>query len=154
MGVVIAEKLRLVAAKEMLGAIGSDDLAAAATEALVEGVDTPSIVRLAGMTGGDSEEVRTVFAEVLRELQIECPTPREALMMLVTEVALAITRGTISPHDGAKEIWRLSLGEELHELDDFAYVASEWDDRPRMHKKWAAAIVAAANDLVRPRGRG
>jgi hypothetical protein len=150
MGVVISEKLRLVAAKEMLGAIGADDLAAAATEALVEGVDTPSVVRLAGMTGADSDEVRAVFAAALRELGIGTPTRREALMMLITEVARRITEGTISPYDGATEIWRLSLGEEdLPDLDTFAYVASEWEERPQQHKKWAAAVMAAASGLVR-----
>ena len=150
----VKKDLRLLAARHLLDAAGSDELASEAANALMGGIDTPAIRRLAGMTGDDAEEVRIVFREVLRELEIETPSHREATIMLAVEVARRISAGTISPYDGAKEIWHLSVGEDVHELDTFAYAASEWQERPRQHKKWAAAIVAAANDLVRSRGRG
>jgi hypothetical protein len=148
---VVAENLRLVAAKHLLDAVGTDAIASAATNALMEGVDSPSLRRLAGMTGGDNDEARAVLSAALRELQIESPTPREAAMLVAIEIALRITKGTISPYDGAREIWHIRGGlpeEDLRELDPFVYAASEWEERPKDRDRFAAGIVAAAHDLV------
>jgi hypothetical protein len=149
---LMAENLRLVAAKHMLDIAGTDAIAAEATKALMEGIDSPSIRMLAGMTGADSEEVRAVFSAALRELGIENPTPREAAMLVATEIASRITTGAVSPYDGAKEIWRVSVRlhpEHLPALDDFEYAASEWEERPKDHKVFAAGIVSAAHNLVK-----
>ena len=135
----------------MLDIVGTDAIAAEATNALLEGIDSPSIRMLAGMTGADSEEVRAVFSAALRELGIESPTPREAAMLVATEIALRITKGIVSPYDGAKEIWRISVGmhpEQLPELDAFIYAASEWEDRPKHREVFSAGIVSAAHNLV------
>jgi hypothetical protein len=148
----MAANLRLVAAQYMLDAVGTDAIASAATKALMEGIDSPSLRRLAGMTGADSDEVRTVFGAALHELQIESPTLRDAAMLVASEIALRITQRTISPYDGAKEIWHIWSGlpkENLRELDPFVYAASEWEERPKDRDKFAAGIVAAADDLVR-----
>ena len=84
------------------------------------------------------------------ELAIEIPSSREAVTLLVTEVARRIAQGTVSPYEGAKEIWHVATSSDEHfpEFDAFVYAASEWEERPKAHKSFAAAIVAAARDLV------
>ncbi len=154
---MVAENLRLVTAKYMLDAVGTDAIVSAATNALMEGVDSPSLRQLAGMNGADSAEVRAVFRATLRELQIESPTPREAAMLVATEIAMRITRGVISPYDGAKEIWQICAGlpeDELRELDPFVYAASEWEERPKDRDRFAAGILGAAHDLVHAAMKG
>ena len=134
----------------MLGFVGADAMPPEATRALLEGIDSPSVRRLAGMDGGDSEDVRATFRATLRELAIEIPSPHEAVTLLVTEVARRITQGTVSPYEGAKEIWHIATSSDEHfpEFDDFVYAASEWEQRPKAHKRFAAGVVAAARDLV------
>jgi len=146
----MAEDFRLLAAKDLLGFVGPDAMPSEATRALVDGIDSPSVRQLAGMDGADSDDMRATFRAALRELAIEFPSPREAAILLATEVARRITQGTVSPYEGATEIWGIvrSSGEGLSELDDFVYGASEWEELPKSHKRFAVGIVAAAHDLV------
>ena len=147
----MAENLRLLAAKSLLGFVGPDAVAAGATRALQEGVDSPSIRRLAGMDGADGEDIRDALRAVLAELAIAMPTEREAAILVSTEIAGRIVQGTVPPYDGAKDIWSIARGlspADLPELDAFVYAASEWEDRPRDRNRFAAGIVAAARDLV------
>jgi|SRR5579859_455723 len=148
--------LQLVAAQYLLDYVDTDALASAATEALLDGIDSPSIRRLAGMKGADPTEAQAVFSAALGELQIQSPTAREAAMLVATDLALRITQGKILPYDGAKQIWRIHTGfseEHLQELDPFVYAASEWEVRPDDRDYFAAAIVAAAGQLVRAQVR-
>jgi hypothetical protein len=144
------EALRLLAAKDLLDFGGADAMPAEATQALLEGIDSPAVRRLAGMDGADGDDVRAAFRSALRELAIEIPSRREAAILLATEVARRITQGTVSPHEGAREIWGVvrSSREHLPELDTFVYGASEWEERPKDQNNFAAGIVAAAHDLV------
>jgi hypothetical protein len=147
---VTAENFRLLAAKDLLGFAGPDAMPPEATRALVDGIDSPSVRQLAGMDGADSEDLRATFRSVLRELEIEIPSRREAAILVATEIARGITQGTVSPYEGATEIWGLVISsrELLTELDAFIYAASEWEDRPEDHTLFAAGIMAAAHDLV------
>jgi hypothetical protein len=145
------EALRLLAAKALLGLVGPEAMPSEATNALVQGVDSPSIRRLAGLSSVESDEARGVFQAALRELGIESPSPREAAILVATEIASRITDGTVSPYDGAKEIWdlvRLVPLEHFPEFDAFVYAASEWEEWPENQKNFAAGIVAAAHNLV------
>ena len=146
----MAENFRLLAAKDLLGFVGPGAMPSEATRALVEGIDSPSVRQLAGMDGADSDDMRAMFRAALRELAIEYPSPREAAILLATEVARRITQGTVSPYEGASEIWGIvrSSSEHLPELDTFVYGASEWEERPKARKRFAAGVVAAAHDLV------
>jgi hypothetical protein len=145
------ESLRLVAAKAFLDLVGPEAMQAEAVKLLVGGVDSPSIRHLAGMSTADNDEVRAVFRLVLRELDIESPSPREAVILVATEVASRITTGAMSPYDGAKQIWNIAVRlplERFPEFDAFVYAASEWEDRPEDETVFAAGIVAAAHQLV------
>ena len=144
------EALRLLAAKDLLDFVGPDAMPPEATRVLLEGIDSPSVRQLAGMDGADSDDVRATFRSVLRELDIEIPSRREAAILVATEVARGITQGIVSPYEGATEIWGIvtSSREHLPEFDAFIYAASEWEERPKDQKNFAAGIVAAAHDLV------
>jgi hypothetical protein len=146
----MAENFRQLAAKDLLDFVGADAMPPAATRALLEGIDSPSVRQLAGMDGADSADVRATFRSALRELAIEFSSRREAAILLATEVARRITQGTVSPYEGATEIWGIvrSSREPLPELDTFVYGASEWEERPKSRNRFAAGIVAAARDLV------
>ena len=147
----MAENLRLLAAKRLLDFVGPEAFPAAATQALVEGVDSPSIRRLAGMDGADAGAIRATFRAALAELAIEMPAQREAAIVVATDIAARIVGGAVPPYQGAKAIWGVARSvwpEDLPELDAFVYAASEWDERPRDRKRFDAGIVAAAHDLV------
>lgn len=148
------EGLRLLAAKDLLGLVGPEAMPSEATNALLQGVDSPSLRLLAGLSnaaGAASDEMRGVFQAAMRELDIESPSPRETAFLVATEIASRIIAGTVSPFDGAREIWHI-VGllplEDLPEFDAFGYAASEWEERPKDQKNFAAGIVAAAHDLV------
>jgi len=148
---MLKKSLRLLAAKAELDYVGPEALVSGAADALGEGVDSPSIRQLAGMDSGEGDDVRAVFDTALHELSIEKPSPREATMLIAAEVARRIEAGGVSPYEGAKEIWHLAVGlhpEHFPELDPFVYAASEWEERPREHRLFAAGILAAAHDLV------
>jgi hypothetical protein len=145
------KSLRLLAAKALLDFVGTEGMQAEATNLLVRGMDSPSIRHLAGMSTADNDEVRAVFRTVLRELGIDSPSPREAVILVATEVASRITTGVMSPYDGAKEIWNIAVRlplEHFPEFDAFVYAASEWEERPEDEMVFAEGIVAAARDLV------
>ncbi len=124
-----------------------------AVQALLEGVDSPSIRKLAGMTSAESDEVRATFRAALHELDIEIPSPREAAILVATQVATQITQGAVTPYEGARQIWAIARRlprDHVPELDTFVYGASEWEERPDDQKAFAAGIMAAAHDLLHP----
>jgi hypothetical protein len=148
---MLGESLRLLAAKDMLGLVGPDAMRSEAADALQEGIDSPSVRQLAGMRPIENDKVRGVFDTALRELDIKRPSRREAAILVATDVASRIIESTVSPYDGAKEVWNIVRRfplEHLPELDTFVYGASEWDERPQDQKAFADGIVAAAHDLV------
>jgi hypothetical protein len=64
-----------------------------------------------------------------------------------------VLEGTLTPYQGAKQIWGLALSlpeEHLPQFDAFIYGASEWEDRPSDRNIFAEGIVAAAQELVKP----
>jgi hypothetical protein len=145
------DRLRLLAAKDMLDIVGAEAIPSAAINALQEGVNSPSIWQLAGMSGADNDEVRRVFQAGLRELGIDNPSLHEAVIIVAVETASRIVQGAISPDAGAEAISSLVSRfplEHWPELDTFVYGASEWAERPQDHQIFAAGIVAAAHDLV------
>lgn len=143
--------LQLAASKWVLGAVGAESLPESATAALVAGCDSPSLRRLAGLSGQADIETTRLFETTLSELGLTVPIAREAVMMLSHELANMIVTGAIAPYEGAKQIWELTLRvpqERISQLDSFVYAASEWAERPAHRNVLAEGIVAAAQDLV------
>jgi hypothetical protein len=143
--------LELVAAKAALDLAGPEGFPAAATVALTEGVDSPALRVLAGLSEADVDQASALLGQALEELNLPAPTPRTAVLDLARELAREILDATLAPHEGARRIWDLTLrvqGEDLPELDSFVYAASEWEERPEDRAHFEAGIISAARDLL------
>jgi len=143
--------LDLVAAKWALGLVPSEALPRIAVDALEAGFDTPSLRRLAGELRPLLAETGPLFEEVLGELGVAIPDKSRAALVIAKSYAIQITEGSLSPYEGAREIWQIELAVEglMTELGPFVYWASEWQeaDSPG-RRECEAAIRAAALEFV------
>jgi len=145
-----SQALGVTACKVQLGLLSAGVVPDVATEALARGCDTPSLRRLAGLLGSETEEVGPLLDRALAELGSPQLSNAAAVMRLAHEISQAIIAGTTAPYDGAKQIWALTLrapGERFPDLDTFIYAASEWEERPEDRQLFDEGIVAAARDL-------
>lgn len=144
--------LDVVAAKWVLGLIPSEALPQIAVDALEAGFDTPSLRRLAGEMHPVLAETGPLFEEVLEELRTAIPDKSRAALVIAKAYATQIVDGTLSPYDGACEIWRIELAVEglMLELGPFVYWASEWQDAdsPGRRRECEVAIRTAALEFV------
>ena len=86
----------------------------AAVDALARGVDSPSLVLLAGANSQeDPAEVRSLFLAALAELQIPLPPQRDAAELLKVSYAHKVLAGTWSPRTGARKF--VHLQQALHD---------------------------------------
>jgi hypothetical protein len=145
--------LQLAAARRALELILPEDLPGVATEALEDGLDSPSLRILAGLTRSEIDEAWSLFDRTLTELNLEVPSLLSAVLCLSRSVAREIVSGRISPREGSSRISRLvdalPRGEHSHVLDTFLYADSEWDDRPEDAEVFEKGVMEAARDLVR-----
>ncbi|MGD9853152.1 MAG: hypothetical protein AB7T38_18035 [Nitrospirales bacterium] len=142
--------LRMAAANLVLGLLDGKNLADIATEALVEGEDSPSLRILAGLLESSSSEEQILLEKAFQELAILKPNRIQAALHLSKEIAGKILEGQLSPYQGAKNIHEISLlvpSENILSLHPFIYWASEWEERPEDHAFMDNAIIEAAKDL-------
>jgi len=146
----VTEPLEIAAWRLSVGLHRSEDLPSIATDALVRGIDSPSLRELAGQAPRDVRESVDLFVAALDELGIDMPTEQDALWKLAQLTAAQITSGAINAYDGAQWIWwNLSHRQEREgDLRVFIGLASEWDDHPSARGELDAAIVDAARDLL------
>src|SRR5262245_61309863 len=107
-----------------LGLIGSEELPSIAAEVLAEGLESRSLVRLAGLTTQEIADADSLFQKSLNELGVEQMTTNEALRLYAVFVSKRIVNREISPLQGAKEIWRATIRAKIsdfHALDPFIY---------------------------------
>lgn len=74
--------LRVLAIREALyeEIVGADVLIATALSALLDGVDSPSLPLLAGLTRREEGEAHDLFNAVVNELNIAPPTPAKTTL--------------------------------------------------------------------------
>jgi len=121
-----------------------------ATEALINGHDSPLLAEVAGMDGGDARDVRDAFAAALNELGAPTLTEAEARWEMSRAWAHAAVEGTMTPYGAARRIW-LDAFNDLDSPDalmPFVGLASEWEDNPEHRAAYDADIVQAARDLL------
>jgi hypothetical protein len=134
-----------------LGLTVSTDLPSIATTFLANGLDSPSLGRLAGMTQADAGDAEALWTDVLRELGLVIHDRPAAATRYAACVSALILSGDIAPYDGAKTIWRASLvvdDPSFHELDSFIYAASEHEERPEDRASFEAMIIQEAEQWV------
>jgi hypothetical protein len=78
-------------------------------EALEQGIESPAIIELASADTGAGPDLHRLFEKVLAELGRSRLTKAEAGRIIAREYAGGICKGAISPVDGARAIWRVSL---------------------------------------------
>jgi hypothetical protein len=138
--------LKSIQARWVLGLISGEDLSGIATDLLCQGVESESLVELAGLSrneGGAS----ALFERALDELGCGAMEPTDALKRYAKAVSASILASETPPLDGAKRIWRASLSvgaHGWHDLDPFAYAASEAESRPEDRELFERAIIEEA----------
>jgi hypothetical protein len=104
-----------------------EDLVELATDALVAGLDSPTLRVLAGADPTSYYmDLGDLLAEALQELERRPPSPDDAALNLVRYVSWQIVSGRVPPIDGARRIERigydttstLDLVLEFSALDD------------------------------------
>lgn len=134
-----------------LGVTVSADLSSIATTFLADGLDSPSLRGLAGMTPSDDGDLEALWTDALRELGLVIPDKPAAAILYAQCVSRLILSGDTKPYEGAKIIWQASLAvsdPSFHELDPFIYSASEYEERPEDHAFFEAMIVQEAEQWV------
>lgn len=129
--------LQEIAIREAGGeTVGANVLIDTALQALLEGVDSPSLPLLAGLTRREEAEAHDLFRAVAEELGIAPPSPVETQIQrwqLVRWLCDAIASGTADPDPAGFLIWdqawdQLDRPDLLRPLIGWL---SEWDDPPR-----------------------
>lgn len=122
--------IRSLLAQYVIGSLRVEELPRFAAEALVEGLDSPSLRQLAGAGEEDAEECWMLFHRVIRELELEVPSPDAAGLVLARDIAEEVVSGTLSPYVGAKRIWSgiYTILPGLSQLRPFVGFASQYED--------------------------
>jgi hypothetical protein len=139
--------LKSVQAQWVLGLILSDDLPDIAAKALAKGIESKSLIELAGLNGCETDEAKKLFGQALGELGFKNMETIDALKNYARFVSTAMLEAELMPLEGAKLIWqasrRLNLP-DFHDLDGFIYAASELEDRPQDKELFEKVILEEA----------
>jgi len=94
-------RLNLAIAKLALSQLSADDMRQLAVPLLQDGLDTPSLWLLAGLTRAETDEAPALFASMLSELQVSVPNENDAAITVSLNIARQILDGTVTPIEGA-----------------------------------------------------
>jgi hypothetical protein len=137
------------------GDLRVEELPDLATDALVRGVDSPTLRVLAGARRDDAQDLRELFTRVLDELKIPLLDSDGAEWQLIRLTAKEIVAGSLDPTAGANQIWRRSFNvDEEGDLRVFVGLASQIEGHPTDAATLNRDIVIAAAELLlreRPR---
>ncbi|WP_129841122.1 hypothetical protein [Streptomyces sp. RFCAC02] len=131
------KQLRHIARERAFGRhIGSDRLIRTGLDALIAGVESPSLAMLAGLLRSEEPEAPELFDQVLEELGLlfQPPAdPRDAKWAMAYWIAGQIADGTMDPAAGTHIIWAdiaydLGYPEELQSLVSCAFNLAEWGE--------------------------
>ncbi|MFF8597028.1 hypothetical protein ACF061_37600 [Streptomyces sp. NPDC015220] len=116
--------------------VGSDRLIQAGLDALIAGVESPSLAMLAGLLGSEEPEAPALFDQVLEELGLlfhPPADPRAAKWAMAYWVARQIAGGSLDPAVGTHLIWAdiaydLGYPVELQPLVHCALNLDGWEE--------------------------
>ncbi|MFE7569487.1 hypothetical protein ACFU76_21385 [Streptomyces sp. NPDC057539] len=147
--------------------VGSDRLIEAGLDALLSGVDSPSLPLLAGLARREEPDAPDLFARVIDELDLvpDLPTDRDqALWAMARWWAGLIVDGKLDPLTGADLIWwrvamELEYPEQLQELVNGAINGDDWNEnwdipleqiKDELIEAARAFLAQGANDTAHP----
>jgi hypothetical protein len=130
--------------------VGSDRLIQAGLDALLAGLDSPTIPLLAGLTRREEPQARQLFDQVLEELGLffEAPAdPTAAKWALAYWLAQQITDGHLDPATGVQMIWHevawdLNYPKALETVVHCAIALDDWDDN------WSTSLEELKRDAL------
>ncbi|MFF7365515.1 hypothetical protein [Streptomyces sp. NPDC008125] len=130
--------------------VGSDRLIQAGLDALIAGVESPSLAMLAGLLRSEEPEAPALFDQILEELGLlfQPPAdPRDAKWAMAYWIAGQIADGTLDPAAGTHIIWAdiaydLGCPEELQTLVSCALNLDEWDE------SWGVSVEELNREAV------
>ncbi|MFB7368444.1 hypothetical protein ACFC0D_01135 [Streptomyces sp. NPDC056222] len=130
--------------------VGSDRLIQAGLDALMAGVESPSLAMLAGLLRSEEPEAPALFDQVLEELGLlfQPPAdPRAAKWAMAYWIAGQIVDGSLDPATGAHLIWAdvaydLDYPEDLQPLVSCALTLDDWDE------SWDVSVEALKNEAI------
>jgi len=153
-----SKSLEEAAAFWVLGLLPSDECPNVATEALVRGIDSPSLRLLAGELRPIASEVDPLFERSLVENGIAVPDRQTARAAVARYYAREMLAGSLSPWEGAERIW-WDVANDAYSAPDweryssFVGLASGLRDNPQHRTEYEREIVAAAHRLLESSGR-
>jgi len=152
------EELRMLAIRQTLGeVVGADELISTGLDALLRGVDTPSLRALAGLMRAEEPEAQDLFRAVGDELGLFPSRPADpsaARWALVRSWCREIVAGHIRPEVGGRLIWLKGWNELGYPdaLQPLVGWVSEWEDWTTdwdvERDEYARRIVAEAETLL------
>ncbi|QUW78236.1 hypothetical protein SMIR_02985 [Streptomyces mirabilis] len=142
--------------------VGSDRLIQAGVDALMAGVESPSLAMLAGLLRSEEPEAPALFDQVLEELGLAFhppADPRAAKWAMAYWIAGQIADGSLDPATGTHLIWAdiaydLGNPEDLEPLVHCAHNLDGWEEswgvsREELNRE----AVEAANQFLSKRPR-
>ena len=138
--------LEIAEALWVLGMLPTEDLPDLAADAIAQGIELEALVKLAGCSPQESQEIAQLFDDFLKQ-KGGGMSKMHALQLYAKIVSQQILESKVTAQDGAKEIWRATLKARIdgfHELDAFIYAASEMEDRPQERNLFVKAIMEEA----------
>jgi len=134
------------AAKVVLGELHSEDLPAAAQDALEAGFDGSAIVRLAILDNPSTWEIEPLMGKVLAELSVTPPDKVEAAIFLAKRRAQRILDNNEDPISSLDYFERLHFNSGYPEdLAELGWLQEDWWGADDNGQKHAAALEAIEN---------
>jgi hypothetical protein len=147
------ENICVAAARREFDILPSSELPDLAATALEVGFDSPSLRALAAESHPTWADCDSLFRQILRELGISI-NRSSAGLVLATHYARQIVFGSMTPYDGARNIWwnvanRVMQEKEIwNQLRIFVGLASEYEDYPPGRPEFERQIRDEAKRLI------
>ncbi|MFE5614954.1 hypothetical protein [Streptomyces sp. NPDC056524] len=151
--------LRRAAVKLALGEQPTEDLPMIAALAVADGLDSQSLIELAGLSRRDPPaDIRDLFMQTMAELGLSVPGVEEAWRERMLEAAEGMLSGSLTHYEASSEIYwcachldRTDTANELVNL--FMGLWSNWEDWPDGRASIERDMRVAAADLLHSQGK-
>lgn len=153
------DRLRRAAMQLALGEQPIEDLPMIAAEALADGLDSPALVELAGLSRRDPPaDIRDLFVEAMAELGLPLPGVEDAWRERMLGAAEGMLTSSLTPYEASNEIYWCACHLERTDtttmlVDLFVGLWSSWEDWPDERVSIERDMRLAAADLLRGHGK-